>query len=233
MSGSTEVKDLQAEIRALEEKLQAEGRATQQSQRTSLLVAAVLGVVLLTFLVINYVRVRSELTAEKFTRSIEKELQEVGPVAIKEISRLGEDLMPIYFAEWKRQFQAAWPDISSKMEAELLKLGSNLTTRINQYFTESESRVLQSTEQVLAENFPELKDPAKQAELDRRLHATCDQALERVLLDFDKQFSGDVARLQDEIFKFDVSDKGETPVDLQKKFLHLWLQLLDQEIMKI
>jgi len=154
-------------------------------------------------------------------------------VAIKEISRLGEDLMPIYFAEWKRQLQAAWPEISSKMEEELLKLGSNLTNRINQYFTESENRVLESTEQILAQNFPELKDPTKQAELNHRLHATCDQALEKVLLNFDKQFSGDVARLQEEIFRFDVSDKGETPVDLQKKFLHLWLQLLDQEIMKI
>ena len=233
MSGSTEVRDLQAEIRALEEKLHAEGRATQRVQRTSLVVAAVLGVVLLTFLLINYVRIRSELTAEKFTRSIEKELQEVGPVAIKEISRLGEDLMPVYFAEWKSQLQAAWPDISSKMETELLTLGSNITTRINQHFTESENRILESTEQVLGENFPELKDPKKLAELDRRLHATCDQALEKVLLHFDRQFAGDVAQLQEEIFRFDVSDKGETPIDLQKKFLHLWLQLLDQEIMRI
>jgi hypothetical protein len=141
--------------------------------------------------------------------------------------------MPIYFAEWKRQLQASWPEISNKLEAELLELGSNLTSRINHYFTESENRILEGAELALGENFPELKDPGKQAELNRRLHATCDQALEKVLLDFDKRFSGDVARLQQEIFKFDISDKGETPVDLQKKFLHLWLQLLDQEIMKI
>ena len=31
----------------------------------------------------------------------------------------------------------------------------------------------------------------------------------------------------------DVTDTGESTVDLQKKFIHLWLQVLDQEVMEL
>ena len=79
----------------------------------------------------------------------------------------------------------------------------------------------------------ELADPAKQQDLERRLHAVCDETLEKSRRDFEALFVQDVSRLQQEVLKFDVSDTHETTVDLQKKFLHIWLQLLDQEIMKI
>jgi hypothetical protein len=61
----------------------------------------------------------------------------------------------------------------------------------------------------------------------------CDETLKKTLVDFEKLFSRDVEQLQTTVFKFNVSDGDEETVELQKKFLHLWLQLLDQEIMKI
>ena len=98
---------------------------------------------------------------------------------------------------------------------------------------ETEGRVLQRMEKTIVDTFPDLQDPAKRSDLEKRLHATCDRVTGTALHDFDTLFVKDVNRLQDVIFKFDVSDKEISTVDLQKKFLHLWLQLLDQEIMKI
>ncbi len=53
------------------------------------------------------------------------------------------------------------------------------------------------------------------------------------LLDFDASFSVDLSRLEEAVFHFDLSDGDEQTVDLQKKFMHLWLQILDQEIMEL
>ena len=85
----------------------------------------------------------------------------------------------------------------------------------------------------MSKHYPELNDPAKQAQLEKRLHSVCDNALESSLLEFDRMFSKDVGRLQDTILTFELKDGEDSTVDLQKKFLRLWLKLLDQEIMKI
>lgn len=233
MSDPIELKRLDVEITRLQDTLLAEQESSLRTRRVPLVISLVLLAIVLCFVTVNYLKIRSELTSEKLGRSLEKELREVSPTAFKEFDLLGKDLFPVYAAEWKKQLQASWPEISRKFQAELNKFDEILLGRIHKLLDESERRVLGKTEAVLFENYPQLKDEEMRIEVEKKLHTICDQALTKSLLDFDSLFTKDVNALQEVLLKFDVTDTNETTVDLQKKFLHLWLQLLDQEIMQI
>lgn len=233
MVDPTELKRLEAEVQRLEASMEAERLAAKRASRLTLGFAAVIASVVLVFLAINYLRVRSELTPEKLTRSLEQEMHEFGPTALREMNILGQDLLPVYAAEWKLQLEAAWPEIATRVQAEFGKLARNLAERTHDQLAACEGRLLARLTDVVVRTNPDLASPTRRAEIERRIHAACDTALERALLDFDGLFSRDVARLEDTILGFDVSDGEESKVDLQKKFLHLWLRLLDEEIMKI
>lgn len=233
MVDSTELKKLETQVQDLEASMEAERLALQRASRTTLGFAAVLASVVLVFIVINYVRVRQELTPEKLSRSLEQEIHEIGPSALREMNLLGQQLLPVYAAEWRKQLEASWPEISCRLQDEFGKLADTLGERTHATLAATEDRLLSRLSEVVARDFPDLASPQKRAEIEARVHAACDDALEKALLDFDGLFAKDVGRLQEAIFDFDVSDGNESKVDLQKRFLHLWLQLLDQEIMKI
>ncbi len=233
MSNSTELTQLQSEVKRLEEMIRAESQANQRVSRIPLAVSAVLVLLLSCFLLINYFKVRSELTPERLGKSLREELLEVSPKALREFNILGKDLLPVYVEEWQKQIQAAWPEISKKLDDEIGKIGDNVTRNVDTLLSESEERVLRKTEKVMLDNFPQLKDPEQSKEVERRLHELCDTSLTKAILHFDRLFSRDVASLEEALLKFNVADTHETKVDLEKKFLHLWLQLLDQEIMEL
>jgi len=233
MNNPSELKQLESEVKRLEEMIQAEGLAHQKVSRVPLAVSAVLVLLLLCFLLVNYFKVRSELTPERISKSLQAELREVSAPALREFNLLGKDVLPVYVAEWQKQIQASWPQISKKLDEEVGKIGENVTHTVDTLLTESEDRVLARTEQILSENFPQLKDTEETKKIDRRLHELCDTALAKAILNFDRLFSKDVTSLQEALLKFEVTDSHETRVDLEKKFLHLWLQLLDQEIMEL
>jgi hypothetical protein len=157
----------------------------------------------------------------------------VTPAAIREFNLLGKDLVPLYAAEWQKQFSAAWPEISRKLESEMSELGNNVLISVHTQLAESESRVLDKTQQVVFASYPALSTGKSREEVTRRLHTISEDALIKALGNFDTKFSKDIDSLQSTLLKFDLTDANETTVDLQKKFLHLWLQLLDQEIMAL
>ncbi|MGQ9589670.1 MAG: hypothetical protein ACUVYA_05165 [Planctomycetota bacterium] len=233
MTDANERRSLPAELKRLEATIVAEKAAERRLAKTSLAVAAAISAIVVGFLAVNFVRLRREFTSEKLSKSLEKELSEFAPTALRELSILGRDLLPAYVEAWDKQFRAAWPEISAKLDQELVRLGKNLKTRVHEALLGIEERSLEGVRRAVSKHYPSLSDPSRQAEIAERLHAYCDQALEQSLLDFDRMFSKDVSRLQDAILTFDVKDGEESTVDLQKKFLRLWLQLLDQEIMRI
>jgi len=233
MTSPNDVQRLEAEVRLLEATLREEREATRQSRRFTLTFCGVLVTLVLAFALVNYFKLSSELTAENFRKSLEHELREVGPVAMEEFSRLGENLLPVFAAEWKKQMEAAWPEIQKQLEAEVSQLGSGASNRVNSLLADAQERIFARVEASIEETYPQLNSPESRVQLDRRLHQVCDATLHEALLTFDKSFSKDVGALQRTVLKFDVSDTNESTVDLQKKFLRLWLQLLDQEIMKL
>ncbi len=233
MSTPNELKHLEAEILELEEAIHANARAAKRAARTSLGIGMAIIVVIIGFLAMNFAHLRSAMTQEKFARSLSKEISELSPTALREIHQLGQDLLPVFASELKKQVEAAWPEVAIKLDLELRDLGGNLLADTHHILSESEGRVLASVESSMFECYPQLNDPVHRQDLERRIHGICEVATTRSLEVFDDLFSRDIARMQESLARFDLTDTHETPDDLHKKFIHLWLQLLDQEVMEL
>ncbi|MBI4606866.1 MAG: hypothetical protein HY721_33290 [Planctomycetes bacterium] len=233
MSTAADLKQLETQVIELENAIRESARATKRAASVSVVSAVALVAIILAFLAINFSRVRAEMTEEKLTRSLTRELGELSPLLLNELTRLGQDLLPIYGDEVKTQLEKAWPGLEAKLQSELNELGSSATEHLETALRDSEQRVLQAAENAVMECYPETGDPEKRKDIEERLHMVCEQTLGRTLHGFETLFSKDVHRLQDTVFRFDLTDSGESVGDLQKKFIRLWLQLLDQEVMEL
>lgn len=233
MSTSNELKQLEAEVLQLENAIQANDSALKRAARTSVGVASALLLVISCFLFLSFAHLQREMTREKITQSLSQELTEVSPLAFKELNQLGQDLLPIYIAELKKQIETKWPDVARQVQNEMDKLSDTLFAEAHELLSESEHRVLESTSQALFACYPQLKDPKRRLALEQRIHGICEESLVQSLERFDSLYSRDIARVEETLFRFDVTDSHETTTDLQKKFIHLWLQLLDQEITEL
>ena len=86
---------------------------------------------------------------------------------------------------------------------------------------------------ILKDFADEYENLCKVYSIGKSFQGITEEALATAISQFEKRFSGDVENLRKSVLKLDVSDTGEPDVELQKKFIHLWLKLLDQEIMEL
>jgi hypothetical protein len=233
MNRDRELRQLEAEVRQLEEATAAGNLASRQTSRSAMGVTSALALTISVFLLANYFNLRSAWTREKFQQSLAEELGELSPKAAEEARLLGRALLPVYATEGRKQLQELAPEISSRSEEELLRLNNDLLATVHDKLLASQRRLLQAAEKMVFDSYPGLRDPAARAELEQRLRSVTEDAIEQALVDFDRRFSEQVRSLQEAILKFDVADGDESVVDLQKRFIHIWLQLLDQEIMEL
>ena len=112
-------------------------------------------------------------------------------------------------------------------------LADNAAARVDSHLKASEQRVLNETQRVVAGNFPELNDPKAQAAVTARVQEICEGSFRKALDEFHTVFVSDMTRLQRVIAEFELPEIKAATVDLQKKFLRLWLQIVDQEIMQL
>ena len=96
-----------------------------------------------------------------------------------------------------------------------------------------DGRIRDQAMSAIAESYPNLMEPGEQARLMQSFEIVTEAALLRALTDFDDHFSKDAREFQEDILSFDLRDTDESTPDLQKKFIRLWLKLLDAEIAKL
>jgi len=233
MSTALDFGKLEREVRRLEESLGSARTAAERAQRTSIVMASSFAVIVVTFLLLNYLNFRAELTAENLAFSFGQELREAGPAALREFGQLGQELLPVYATEWQAQFQAAWPAIKEKIGSEMAQLADNAAARVDSHLKAGEQRVLDETRRVVLANFPGFSDPKAQATMTARVQEICDGAFSKALGEFHTLFVKDMTRLQRVIAEFELPDMKASTVDLQKKFLRLWLQIVEQEITQL
>jgi hypothetical protein len=233
MSSDHRLDELGCEVKRLEEAFCAQCAAARRTARANLAVAGSLGLVIVAFVIANFVNLRSEWTREKFSASFEQELAEIRPKAEQELRKLGEDVLPVFVEAGKAQIAALGPQMAQRFEGEIDRLCKDLTAGVHGRLESSQRRVLEGVERAIAENFPDLRDEVKTEVLHHRLRDVTERSVASTIGEFDRKFGADVEKFQKALFAFDVSDTGEAPVDLQKKFLRLWLQILDQEIMEL
>lgn len=233
MSPENTTDSLGDEIQKLEQKVHAELNSRQQALRAAKFVSLLLGCTVICFIFLNYLHFRLNWTEENFRHSLEQELKEFSPYAMREIDAMGHDLLPVYAEESRRQLMELMPEISRTVQQEMDELSNDLLKRIDSRLQKTQENVLASTEMVLFENYPDLRGPAERERLGQVFRASTEDAVLAAVTDFNSRFSKDLDEVKKTLFKFDVKDPNEDTVELQKKFLRLWLRLLDQEIMAL
>ncbi len=233
MSSANDFRKLDSEIQELEQAIKANASLARQTSRLSLGIGVGVIIVIAGFAVLNFVHLKSEMTRKNFSKSLSVEMASMSPLAVAELQKLGQELLPVYAEELKKQLETSWPTVQETLEKEMQALTGGLLTHLHSTLEESEHRVLKSVETQVLTCYPSLASEKTQEELRKRLDAICQKAVTNSLERFDSLYSRDVKRVEGALLKFDVSDSIESPRDLQKKFIHLWLQLLDQEIMEL
>lgn len=233
MGSENDVQRIEEEVRRLESLLEQQVDLSRKASRYSLFVTASLAGIILLFFVVNYFNITEEFTQENISRSLEKEMHEFSPTAMRELNLLGKDVLPVYVKEGRNQIRAMGPQIAERMQHEVDQLTQDILADVQRHVQKMEANVLESTETVLFESYPGIQDKATQEVLTQRFRTIAEGAVAGTIGDFQERFGLHVDGVQETLLKFDLSDTEETPLDLQKKFLHLWLQLLDEEIMAL
>ena len=233
MSSANDFRKLDSEIQELEQAIKANASVARRTSRVSLGIGVGVIIVIAGFAVLNFVHLKSEMTRKNFSKSLSIEMASMSPLAVAELQKLGQELLPVYAGELKRQLETSWPTVQETLELEMQALTGGLLTHLHSTLAESEQRVLKSVETQVLTCYPSLASEKTQEELRKRLDALCQTAVTNSLERFDSLYSRDLKRVEGTLLKFDVSDSTESPRDLQKKFIHLWLQLLDQEVMEL
>lgn len=225
--------ELQAEVRRLEESFEADRQLGRRMNRILLVISVALSGMIITFFLVNYLNLSSKWTQERFRTSLRQEMVELSPAAAHELNLLGRELLPVYAEESRKQLLAMGPEIARELEAQLDELTQELLLSVHRQMQESQEKVLEGSERMLSESFPSLSDAESRERIEKRFREVVENALATSISRFEKRFAKDVDLVRETLLRFDISDTEESTVDLQKKFIHLWLQVLDQEIMEL
>jgi len=222
---------LAEELERLEEARAVERRVEQRTLWLALSIALVIGLVVVGFTSSNIAYFRAEWTEAKFERSLQQEMEYLNPVASHELSELGRSLVPVYVREVQRQFPGMAPEASRRMSEQIAQLGSGLEAMVRVRLDAMNERLQERALAAIWQCCPELQDAGEQARLAAHFRRVTDDAALAAIGHFHERFSPDTEHLQRTLFE--VPDADESTVDLQKKFIRLWLQLLDEEISKL
>ncbi len=229
----SDITGLETRIRKLEEARRRERAARRHASRALGAVSVAGLLIVATFGLALYLHAKQEWTEDKLTASLQHEMEQLNPMAMAEARALGEDLLPIYAAESRKQLRWMAPEISRRLGRQMKLLSRELRADLHAKIVSSEESIRLQTSQALFEAYPDLRDPAERERLTKSFRAITEDAVTGAVTDFDQRFSKDVQDLEQTILAFNKTESEDSTLELQKKFLHLWLELIDMEIMKL
>jgi hypothetical protein len=227
------VKQLATRIEQLTRSLEKAKSEQRRGAFAARVIALALLLIVGVFVVLNYLHLRREWTREKLRAGVERELNELNPTASFEFGELAQYLVPIYTREAKRQFKHLGPEFSRVCSEQIDGMAEELRRDAHEKLRTMDERIRDRSLTVVSEVYPDLMSPAEQEQLTQSFRTITEDALLRAVTDFDSRFSKDARELQEDILRFDLRETHESTPDLQKKFIRLWLKLLDAEIEKI
>ncbi len=213
--------------------LDAERDSARRTSRTMLATNVVLLAVVFTFIFSGWRHIDSSWTQEKFANSMTREMERLTPAAMDELAALSQALMPVYAHEARRQLELMSPRIERELGQQLEGFIQDVRDDAQTQLARTEARIREHTTQAVLLNFPELRDPEQRAAFVETFNQAADQAFAKSMRTITENFSDDVNALRDVIAELEVNDSGEPTIELQKRFVHLWLTLLDDELMRL
>jgi hypothetical protein len=229
----TSLADLEAELQGLEAELNRETASGRRAALASAGVALAIVVIVLGFAWSGYTQFKEALTADKLAIGLQREMNELNPSATRELQQLGRALLPVYTAETRRQFDSLAPEIGRRLGEQLQLIGTDLHKDIHDRLNDLEDDLQQQTERAILDCYPSLANDEQRARVDTAFEAITESAVVGAITDFDQRFAKDVDHVRDCLAKFTIAESTEPSVELQKRFISLWLQMLDQEIQKL
>lgn len=233
MQSDPSAQRLAQEIERLDATILHERAIERRISFTVISVAIGIGIIIFGALLANFLYFQSEWTDEKFAASVQAELEVLKPDVSDSIRRLGEKLAPVYVAEARRQLPNVAPAFSRELAKQFDRLSADFQADTYGRLQKTEDRIRDRSSQVVFASYPGLAADAERQKLTNSFRKITDQAVTGAIQEFQMRFSRDSERLQQTILAFSEADPSETTVDLQKKFIRMWLQLLDEEIMKL
>ncbi|HEX6810049.1 MAG TPA: hypothetical protein VF384_00375 [Planctomycetota bacterium] len=233
MQEQASLNDLEAELQGLEADLVREIANGRRATLASTGVALAVVSIVLGFAWTGYSRLRDAWTAEKFTVGMQQELEELNPTATEELNRLGQALLPVYAAETRRQFDTLAPEIAHRVGEQFELLASDLHHDIHTRLVDLDDDLQKRTERIIADSYPGLATDAQKARVAATFEDITQDAVLASIGDFEDRFSKDVVKVQDCLARFNAAESTEPTVELQKRFISLWLRMLDAEIQKL
>jgi hypothetical protein len=233
MQPDAAVKRLQDEFQKLDQSITEEREIDRRATIITISLAAAIGLVIVGFLLVNFIYFKSEWTEEKFAKSLQTELEVLNPVVLEQLRTMGKNLMPVYAEEARRQLPGMAPRFSKELSRQLEQFSYDFQADTVARFDKTEERIRAQTHEIVFAAYPGLRSEAEQEKLNRSFETITHDAVAGAIEHFQTRFSKDTDEMQSVILDFKPQPTEEDTVDLQKKFIHLWLQLLDEEIMRL
>jgi hypothetical protein len=224
---------IDVEVKQLVVRLEAELAARTRAAKTARWITVGLCCTVLFFVFVNFLHIRSAWTEEQFKECLAAEAEELSPVALREVHSAAEHLVPVYLSEAQSQLTDMLPEITDTVNDEIEEFSVDVVERVHERLLQSMNSFAADTERRLYASFPELRDPAVQKDFHARFERVVEESTSGALLEFEQRFRGEVDGVIDTLLAFQDERPSGTVTDLRKKFLRLWLRLLDLEVMEL
>jgi len=233
MQPDSAVKRLHDEFKKLDQSIEEEREIDRRATIITISLAGVISLVIVGFLLVNFLYFKSEWTEENFAKSLHNELEVLNPVVLAQLRGMGKNLMPVYVKEARRQLPEMAPRFSRELSSQLEHFSRDFQHDTAARLEKTEERMQEDTHAIVFAAYPGLRSEAEQQKLNRSFETITHDAVFSAIKGFEARFAKDADDLQNVVLDFKPRQTDETTVDLQKKFIRLWLQLLDEEITKL
>lgn len=208
-------------------------RAEKRYRNIEYGLSGILVLVILVFAVALYAKVRQNYTAEKLAPEMTKQVVALQPELDRVVRNVTTEVAPIYADLAQQKLAEVLPKVEESLGEEMAKLSEDIMMDLPKHLDTVLERSARRFEVRLQKEFPELATPEGAA----RLEAELDNFVQHDAAEFSERFVDRYAKDLNQVYgtlkrfrsgRFDQFDDQE----LATHYVHLWLTLLDQELVE-
>ena len=224
---------IDTELRGLVRKRQVAESRQKTLKNISRALSIVLVGTFVGYLYSLYGQVTTMYAPENFAGPLQEEANALLPKLEPELQKLWEETVPVYTELTLEKFDAAIPILQENSQKELDILMASVSTHAQESIDEALQRLAAQHQQRIGEHFPSLATAEGLEASGKRWSSTLETDAEHLLAHFHERYIGEIGELQATLEGFRPNDfEYLSEEELTQKFLHLWLQKLDQLVMQ-
>jgi hypothetical protein len=210
-------------------------RESQKKYRsTERLLGGTIAAVLVSFIFLTYWTVSSRYTLERLAPHLTAELSSLAPEIGDTLVTVAEEVMPVYAELAIPKLEDALPDVEAAFVRELNTIWLNAEDQLRRDFDAALERSTVKLQKRLAKDHPELLTPEGAQVLETELNKLLEEDTSELVAVFVDRYAQDLDKLYNTLegFRPNRFERLEQE-ELVMHYIHLWLTLLDYELMGI